>query len=86
LIRLPIVDKQVIIVDRHPVLASPKTFASARNVPMLTFLHDAITSHITELALTDGDLPCHMKACGRLTLQLRLTERSQLRIASRGGR
>jgi hypothetical protein len=35
------VSQQVIVVDRHPVLAPPKTSASMRDVPMPLFLQDA---------------------------------------------
>jgi integrase len=52
------VSQQVIVVDRCPVLAPPKTSASVRDVPMPTFLRDAIISHISDLALADGDVLC----------------------------
>ena len=52
------VSQQVIVVDRHPVLAPPKTSASMRDVPMRLFLQDAITRHLAELALSDGDVLC----------------------------
>ena len=52
------VSQQVIAVDRHPVLAPPKTSASMRDVPMPLFLQDAITRHLAELALSDGDVLC----------------------------
>jgi integrase len=52
------VSQQVIIVDRHPVLAPPKTSSSVRDVPMPVFLQDAITRHIGELALREPDVLC----------------------------
>ena len=52
------VSQQVIVVDRHPVLVPPKTSASMRDVPMRLFLQDAITRHLAELALSDGDVLC----------------------------
>jgi integrase len=52
------VSRQVIIVDRRPVLAAPKTSSSARDVPMPRFLQDAIFSHVTELALKENDVLC----------------------------
>ena len=50
------VSQQVIVADRHPVLAPPKTSASVRDVPMPGFLQDAIARHVSDLALTDGVL------------------------------
>jgi integrase len=52
------VSQQVIVVDRHPVLVPSKTSASMRDVPMRLFLQDAITRHLAELALSDGDVLC----------------------------
>jgi integrase len=52
------VSQQVIVVDRHPVLAPPKTSASVRDVPMPQFLQDAIARHVSDLALTDGGVLC----------------------------
>ena len=52
------VDQQVIIVDRHPVLAPPKTSASLRDVPMPRFVLDAVTDHAQQLGLGDRDVLC----------------------------
>ncbi len=52
------VSQQVIVVDRRPVLAPPKTTASVRDVPMPQFLQDAFATHAAELALADGDVLC----------------------------
>jgi integrase len=53
-----IVDHQVVIVDRHPVLASPKTSASVREVPMPGFLLDAIGEHVGQFNLAGSDVLC----------------------------
>jgi integrase len=52
------VDQQVIVVDRRPVLATPKTSASLRDVPMPRFLMCAVTAHADELGLDHGDVLC----------------------------
>ena len=52
------VDQQVIITDRRPVLASPKTSASIRDVPMPRFVLDAVTGHAEQLGLGDHDVLC----------------------------
>jgi integrase len=52
------VRQQVIIVDRHPVLAVPKTSASVRQVPVPKFLQQAIARHVSELHLADGGVLC----------------------------
>jgi integrase len=52
------VSQQVIVVDRHPVLAPPKTSASVRDVPMPRFLQDAIVRHVGNLAPADGGVLC----------------------------
>jgi len=46
-----IIDQQVVVVDRCPVLAPPKTSASLRDVPMPGFLMDAVTDHVASLNL-----------------------------------
>jgi integrase len=52
------VSQQVIVVDRHPVLAPPKTSASVRDVPAPKFLQAAIARHVSDLGLVDGDVLC----------------------------
>ncbi len=52
------VNQQVIVVDRRPVLAPPKTSASVRDVPMPSFLQAAISGHVADLALTGNDVLC----------------------------
>lgn len=60
------VEQQVIIVDRHPILASPKTSASFRDVPMPAFLSAAITTHCERLHLTGNDVLCRTQRGGLL--------------------
>jgi integrase len=52
------VDQQVVIIDRRPVLAPPKTSASLRDVPMAAFLRDALLDHSKQLGLTGDDVLC----------------------------
>jgi integrase len=52
------VDQQVVVVERRPVLAPPKTSASLRDVPMPRFLLDAVTDHAEQLGLGDHDVLC----------------------------
>lgn len=52
------VDQQVVIVDRRPVLAPPKTSASLRDVPMSRFLRDALVDHAKQLGLTGDVVVC----------------------------
>ncbi len=52
------VNQQVIIVDRHPVLAEPKTSASKRDVPMPGFLQEEIASHAARLRLSGKEVVC----------------------------
>jgi integrase len=52
------VDQQVIIVERHPVLAPPKTSASLRDVPMPQFLVDAVIIHAEQFTLAGSDVLC----------------------------
>jgi integrase len=52
------VDQQVIIVDRHPVLAPPKTSASLREVPMPRFVLRAVMAHADRLGLDGADVLC----------------------------
>jgi len=53
-----IIDRQVVVVDRCPVLAPPKTSASLRDVPMPRFLLDAVTDHAARLKLDASGLLC----------------------------
>ncbi len=52
------VDQQVIVADRHPILAPPKTSASLRQVPMPRFVSEAVTVHTAQLGLGDDDIVC----------------------------
>jgi len=52
------VNQQVVIVDRHPVLAEPKTSASKRDVPMPEFLQEEIARHAALLKLGEADVLC----------------------------
>jgi integrase len=52
------VNQQVVIIDRRPVLASPKTSASLRDVPMAAFLRDALLTHAGQLGLAGSDVLC----------------------------
>jgi integrase len=52
------VSQQVIVVDRRPVLAPPKTSASVRDVPMPLFLKDAADRHVDQLGLTGSAVLC----------------------------
>ena len=52
------INQQVIIVDRRPVLAPPKTSASLRDVPMPRFVLDAVIDHAEQLSLSDHDVLC----------------------------
>lgn len=52
------VNQQVVIVDRRPVLAPPKTSASLRDVPMSEFLRDALLAHVEQLGLVGADVLC----------------------------
>lgn len=45
------IDQQVIIVNRRPILASPKTFSSLRDVPMPVFLSNAIAGHAKQFSI-----------------------------------
>jgi len=53
------IDRQVVVVDRCPVLAPPKTTASLRDVPMPRFLLGAVTDHSARLNLGSSDVLCH---------------------------
>jgi integrase len=50
------VDQQVIIVDRRPVLAPPKTSASLRDVPLPRFVRQAVTDHADRLGIGPHDV------------------------------
>jgi integrase len=52
------IDQQVVVVDRCPVLAPPKTTASLRDVPMPLFLLDAVTEHSARLKLGRSAVLC----------------------------
>jgi integrase len=52
------VAQQVIIVNRHPVLAPPKTSASLRDVPMPRFVLRAVQAHAGQLGLDAGAILC----------------------------
>jgi integrase len=52
------VDQQVVVVERRPVLAPPKTSASLRDVPMPQFLLKAVMDHAEQLRLGDHDVLC----------------------------
>jgi integrase len=52
------VDQQVVVVDRCPVLAPPKTSASLRDVPMPQFLMYAVTDHAVQLKLGRNAVLC----------------------------
>ena len=52
------IDQQVIVVDRHPVLAPPKTSASLRDVPMPRLVLDAVTAHACQLGLDAHAILC----------------------------
>jgi integrase len=60
------VNQQVIIVDRRPILAPPKTSASLRDVPMPAFLLAAVTPHCAQLGLNDDDILCRTSRDGLL--------------------
>jgi integrase len=49
------VDQQVVILDSQPLLASPKTSASVRDVPMPEFVARAITEHAGHFALGEDE-------------------------------
>jgi integrase len=52
------VDQQVIIVNRRPALAPPKTVASIREVPLPRFLLAAIERHVDEFQLAADAVLC----------------------------
>ena len=52
------VNQQVVVVDRRPVLATPKTSASLRDVPMPRFVMRAVSAHADQLGLDQGDVLC----------------------------
>jgi integrase len=60
------IDQQVIIVDRRPVLAPPKTSASVRDVPMPGFVLTALSVHSGQLGLTGDDILCRTSRGGLL--------------------
>jgi len=52
------IDQQVIIVDRRPILASPKTSASLRDVPIPYFVRQAVADHADQLGVGPHDVLC----------------------------
>jgi len=52
------VDQQVVVVDRRPVLGSPKTSASLRDVPMPRFVLQAVIDHVDRLDIGLHDVLC----------------------------
>jgi integrase len=52
------VDQQVIIANRHPILAPPKTASSVRDVPAPFFVQEAIADHAERLELGADDVLC----------------------------
>jgi integrase len=52
------VNQQVIVANRRPVLAPPKTSASVRDVPMADFMQEAIAEHIERFGLGEHDVMC----------------------------
>jgi integrase len=42
-------DQQVIVADRRPILAPPKTSASLRQIPIPRFVAEAVTTHAAQL-------------------------------------
>jgi integrase len=52
------VNQQVVIIERRPVLAPPKTSASVRDVPMAVVLREAMLAHAGQLGLSDNDVLC----------------------------
>jgi integrase len=52
------VNQQVVIVERHPVLDTPKTTSSVRDVPMPKFVADAIARHAETFRLGEADVLC----------------------------
>ena len=52
------VDQQVVVVDRRPVLATPKASASLRDVPMPRFVAQAVEAHADQLGLDHADVLC----------------------------
>lgn len=61
--RMITVDQQVVIVNRRPVLASPKSPASVREVPLPRFLGEVLSRHVGERS---GDDPLFATPRGNL--------------------
>ncbi len=51
--RMIVVRQRVVVINRRPVLATPKSPASVRDVPLPVFLSEALESRITERSPTD---------------------------------
>ena len=60
------VDQQVIVVDRRPILASPKTSASLRDVPMPAFVLEVVIEHCDQLGITGTQVLCRTPRGGLL--------------------
>jgi integrase len=52
------IDRQMVVVERCPVLAPPKTSASLRDVPIPLFLLNAVADHSSRLKLGASDVLC----------------------------
>lgn len=61
-----VVDQQVIVVDRRPILASPKTSASRRDVPMPAFVLEVVNEHCEQLGITGNQVLCRTPRGGLL--------------------
>ena len=61
-----VVDQQVIVVERRPILASPKTSASLRDVPMPAFVLEAVNEHCDQLGITGSQVLCRTPRGGLL--------------------
>lgn len=64
--RMITVDQQVIILNRRPILAPPKTSASLRDVPMPGFVLAAVTEHCGQLCIKRGEVLCRTPRGGLL--------------------
>jgi hypothetical protein len=55
-----VVEERVVggIADRHPILATPKTSSSVRDVRMQDFVQEAIAEHAERLKLGENDVLC----------------------------
>lgn len=60
------IDQQVVIVDRCPVLAPPKTSASFRDIPIPVFVSSAVTKHCGHYGITGAGVLCRTYRGGLL--------------------